>query len=480
MTNLKGNYNFVYDNNSQLINATNPEDLASVFSYDSLGNRITDRDGNYVYDSKKQKLQEDWKFTYVYDNSGNLISKVLKSDPTKIVNYNYNSQNQLIALKEFDGVTLQKDSRYYYDAIGRRVAKYHADNADSAKSFVRKYIYDGQEILFEVDGDNDLLTTFTHSMLRTDDVLAMDKGNASYFYLKDHLGSINEIIDSSGNVIQSYSYSAFGKILSIKDGAGQNLSIPVVENFYTFTGRESDFESGLNYYRARYYDPALGRFLAVDPHPGLIDNPITFNSKYIYGNNNPTSMIDPSGRASIFGWALAFAMPGLSFFTMNATDIFENNFSFTDKDTAKFNTTVIVAAAIAVGVVTGGAAAPAASAAATGALGLTAGTVSAAIVGTTAGGLAGTAVGATFGAIAGAALGGTASVLQGGSFESGMLRGGKLGLYGGAAGGMFGANLGAGLSETPGGFGAFIQSNYLGIAGASVLLPFTGEFKIRL
>lgn len=469
MTNLKGNFNFVYDNNSQLINATNPEDLASVFSYDSLGNRITDRDGNYVYDSKKQKLQEDWKFTYVYDNSGNLISKVLKSDPTKIVNYNYNSQNQLIALKEFDGVTLQKDSRYYYDAIGRRVAKYHTDNTDNTKSFVRKYIYDGQEILFEVNGDNDLLTTFTHSMLRTDDVLAMDKGNASYFYLKDHLGSINEIIDSSGNIIQSYSYSAFGKILATKDGAGQVLSSPVVENFYTFTGRESDYESGLNYYRARYYDPALGRFLTVDPHPGLIDNPITFNSKYIYGNNNPTTMTDPSGRASIFGWALAFAMPGLSFFTMNATDIFENNFSFTDKDTAKFNTSVIVAAAIAVGIITGGTAAPAASS--------VIGSVAGSIAGSMAGYGVGVAVGASFGAVTGFLIGGLSSSLNGNGFEAGAKYGASLGLIAGALGGGIGAHTGIQLAES--GVGAFISTQWASLAAPPFLLVVSGNFEYK-
>lgn len=297
MTTLKGDFNFTYDNNNQLISATHPEDVTSIYVYDALGNRITDQYGNYSYDSKKQRLVEDWKYTYVYDFNGNLSSKVLKSDPTKIVNYNYNSQNQLITLKEYDGTTLLKDSRYYYDALGRRVAKLHENHVDNGKSFARKYIYDGQEVLFELNGDNDLLTTFTHSTLRTDDVLAMDKGNASYFYLKDRLGTVNEIIDASGSVVQHYAYSAFGKIVSIKDGNGNDVTdAPLIVPYFTYTGREWDAEIGYYYYRARTYCPDTGRFIQADPHPGAMGNPITHINKYSYVGNNPTNHVDPSGE----------------------------------------------------------------------------------------------------------------------------------------------------------------------------------------
>lgn len=214
----------------------------------------------------------------------------------------------MITLKEYDGTTLLKDSRYYYDALGRRVAKLHENHVDNGKSFARKYIYDGQEVLFELNGDNDLLTTFTHSTLRTDDVLAMDKGNASYFYLKDRLGTVNEIIDASGNIVQSYSYSAFGTILSIRDGADQVLTEPIIKNFYTFTGRESDFETGLNYYRARYYDSGMGRFLSSDPHPGTMSNPVTIINKYAYAGNNPIVNIDPNGEFFFNTTAIAGAL----------------------------------------------------------------------------------------------------------------------------------------------------------------------------
>lgn len=194
------------------------------------------------------------------------------------------------------GSTLIKETQYYYDAIGRRITKIHVDGNDNSKSFERRYVYDGQEILFELNGNNDLLTIYTHSTLVTDDVLAMDKNNTSYFLLKDHLGTINEIIDVSGNLVQRYVYSPFGKILKLEDASGQELTSPIIENIYTFTGRELDSESGQYYFRARYYDPSLGRFLSSDPDAGAVLNPITHINKYAYVGNNSTNNIDPDGK----------------------------------------------------------------------------------------------------------------------------------------------------------------------------------------
>ncbi len=299
MTSVRGAFNYVYDNNNQLISATHPEDVASSFTYDSLGNRITDQLGNYNYDNKRQRLTDDWKYTYAYDNNGNLSSKILKADNTKVTNYIHNSENQLINIKEYNGTSVINETKYYYDAVGRRIRKEHFDYNNSANAFTRKYQYDNQEILFELDGSNNLLSTFTHSGLRTDDVLSVDKAGISYFYLKDHLGTVNDIIDGFGNLVQHYVYSSFGKIARIENAAGVDItSTPMVENFYTFTGREFDKESGLYYYRARYLDSETGRFIQSDPHPGSAGAPITLNSKYIYANNNSMNNIDPSGTSS--------------------------------------------------------------------------------------------------------------------------------------------------------------------------------------
>jgi RHS repeat-associated protein len=102
----------------------------------------------------------------------------------------------------------------------------------------------------------------------------------TYYYHADGLGSITGLTDSSQTVVQNYGYDGFG-----------NLSqTPTIQNPYTYTGREWDRETGLYYYRARYYDPKAGRFLSEDPIgiAGGID-------LYAYARNNPVKFMDPMG-----------------------------------------------------------------------------------------------------------------------------------------------------------------------------------------
>lgn len=92
-------------------------------------------------------------------------------------------------------------------------------------------------------------------------------------------------------------YSAFGKIVRIENSAGADITtMPMVENFYTFTGREYDKESGLYYYRARYLDSETGRFIQSDPHPRVKSAPSSLVNKYIYSGNSPFMYRDPSGK----------------------------------------------------------------------------------------------------------------------------------------------------------------------------------------
>ena len=76
-----------------------------------------------------------------------------------------------------------------------------------------------------------------------------------YFH-KDYLGCIRSITDENGNVIENYSYDAFGNIIN------RNRTI---NNVYKYIAREYDSESNLYYFRARYYNPVIGRFLSKDP-----------------------------------------------------------------------------------------------------------------------------------------------------------------------------------------------------------------------
>jgi RHS repeat-associated protein len=213
-------------------------------------------------------------------------------------------------LKTFHRVT----NKYLYDAFGRRIEKNVSSVAapsDPSQTFSRRYVYDGQDVLLEYDGSNDMIARYTYSG-SSDDVLAVNVTNAgvtaklaqnsqSYFYLKDQLGSVVDIADSNGTKIQHYVYSIYGEKLATQDGSGNDISAnPVLNTTYTFAGRELDPESGYYYNRARYYDPGTGRFLQKDPSPGKLGVPVSVVNSYVYASNNPLNLVDPTGK-SIFG-----------------------------------------------------------------------------------------------------------------------------------------------------------------------------------
>ncbi len=107
------------------------------------------------------------------------------------------------------------------------------------------------------------------------------------FYHADGLGSITELTDGTGAIVQRYRYDAFGALLASPG--------PVTQP-YTFTGREFDAETGLYYYRARFYDPTAGRFVQEDPI-GFAGGDTNL---YGYVLNDPVNRIDPSGLSAVF------------------------------------------------------------------------------------------------------------------------------------------------------------------------------------
>jgi RHS repeat-associated protein len=110
----------------------------------------------------------------------------------------------------------------------------------------------------------------------------------------DILGSVRAVTDQNGDVTECYDYLPFGRIIgtSIND---RSSSCIYVDNSLPqkFTGKERD-ETGLDYFGARYFSGAMGRFTSADPLGGKLTDPQTLN-RYSYVRNNPVNFTDPSG-----------------------------------------------------------------------------------------------------------------------------------------------------------------------------------------
>jgi RHS repeat-associated protein len=249
-----------------------------TFNYDSLGNRLR-RDGQTTNATFNQanRLLEDQEFLYEYDDNGNLIKKTEKST-AQFTQYTYDAENQLIHI-DFPGGTM---ADYHYDGLGRRIAK-------DVNGTVTGYVYDAEDIFLEFDTVSSLAARYTHGeginepliMERDLDSTGTFEAVEKFFYHTDGLGSVTDLVDSTTTIFQSYVYDSFGRILQ------QNGSL---KSPYTYTGRDFDEESKLYFYRSRYYDPKIGRFLQEDP--------IGFNGGinfYVYVRNNPIRYTDPFG-----------------------------------------------------------------------------------------------------------------------------------------------------------------------------------------
>lgn len=308
--------------NSSRLPASVGQATTETFAYDNIGNRLNDANGSFQYDPTGQELKEDYKYTYIFDANGNLAQRHNKLTG-EWLGFTFNSENQLKEINFYSDTLVSaafKTVNYSYDPLGRRIGKKVFDSrfpSDITKTYTRLYIYNNNEIISELDANKNIIARYTHSGLRTDDVLSVDISDegvtnklaytqGTYHYLKDHLGTIKEITDSNGNIVQRYHYSAYGIRQAITDGVDNELTGSVgetngvrINTAYAFTGREYDEESGFYYYRARYYDAHSGRFLQQDRDPGKLKNPITAVNKFIYASNSPAFFTDPLGLSVV-------------------------------------------------------------------------------------------------------------------------------------------------------------------------------------
>jgi RHS repeat-associated protein len=412
-TTLGGTWTYSYDVTGQLTHAVFAstgaipnQDLTYV--YDAVGNRIqTIANGvavTYTANNRNQYTSVGG-MTYKYDADGNLISQ---TDPSGTTTFTYNSVNELTGM-----ATATDTWAYQYNARGQRVSAIH----------------NGQKITYVLDpaGFGSVVAAYDSSGHLVADYaygygLALQSGpTAANYYQFNGIGSAVGLTNSTGNVVNSYTYDPFGNVLA---------STQAVANPFQFIGGLGVLSDGnaLDSMRAREYAPGLGRFLSRDPiGQGVV--------LYAYAGNNPVTIVDPSGEGFYFG---AFHNGG------------PNNFlgaSFGASSGASVGGSAGGSAGASAGASAGGSVGASAGASVGGAAG---GSVGASVggnagAGTTTPGVSPVQVGAFGGADAGASAG--ASVGASGGASVGASGGASVGASGGAS---YGASAGASTGYSQG------------------------------
>ncbi len=220
--------------------------------------------------------------------------------------YDWDFRNRLVAVRELDDQdNVVFEVNYTYDVFDRRIAKsVDADGAGSGAAVATYFVYDGEHILLEFDDGGDLTQRYLHGpvidqILAAEDVTSLSSAGDVVWPLADNQGTIRDLIDSTGTVLNHLKYNAFGQITSESNSA--------VDFLFAYTGRERDEETGLYYYRARYYDPAVGRFVSEDPI-GFAAGDVNV-SRYV--GNGPVGSVDPNGLEQQENLRASVPIPGL-------------------------------------------------------------------------------------------------------------------------------------------------------------------------
>ena len=147
----------------------------------------------------------------------------------------------------------------------------------------------GINVLFETDSSGNITAEYVYD---PDGMpLIMTKNGQNYYYVYNINKEITSLTNASGDVVATYTYDAWGNILS-------QSGTMATDNPLRYKGYRFDEETGLYYLIARYYQPAEGVFLTADPEGGDTEDAKTQNG-YNYANNNPVMMTDPDGN---FAW----------------------------------------------------------------------------------------------------------------------------------------------------------------------------------
>ena len=299
--------NYVYDNRNRLVREDNPEaNLTWTYSYDNGGNITSKQEypfttgtlgtpGSTVTYSYNVDDQNGWKDlltsyngnTLNYDGMGNLLS-----DGTW--DYTWEHGRELAGMS--DAGNSGNVITFGYDADGLRISK----TVDSAKT---KYYYAGGKLTHMTLPDE----TDLHFVYDVIGPAAVIYDGSTYYYLRNAQGDVIGLVNSHGNRVVSYSYDAWGRLLSTTGSEAAGIG---EDNPLRYRGYIYDTETGLYYLKSRYYNPEWGRFINADSPavPTISPESATLNKNlYSYCDNNPVNKTDSEGT---FACAIVGAITG--------------------------------------------------------------------------------------------------------------------------------------------------------------------------
>lgn len=235
---------FTYDELSRI--QTESGSQQETYTYDSNGNRYSTGSGK-IYGLKDAE--------YTYDSQNRLVKATGEG---KTVTYSYNGDGLLYERTEGDQTT-----RYYYDEEAKLMAEAEVMSGKAELTYV--YIYD----------------LYGKLWARQD----KQTGKLEYYQFNGH-GDVVGLVDDTGQVLNQYTYDIWGGPLTTEE---------TVPNVLLYAGEYWDDTVGLQYLRARWYDPGMARFIGEDTYEGELNDPLSLNL-YSYVSNNPLKYVDPSGN----------------------------------------------------------------------------------------------------------------------------------------------------------------------------------------
>lgn len=273
---------YEYDQLGQLISSvtTLAENNLTIGACDANGNRskvtLGTEESTYQFANNNNQITSvigTATNTIGYDDDGN-ISSISERGITNITQHpcigrtmsmNYGSQ-QSVALE--------------YDGSGNRALKTVSEGGTPKETTLSLTNASGSPLL-EITKETGNVQQYIHG---PDGVLALISAETRYFFVNDQLMSTRIVLDDAGQLIANFDYNDFGNLYRTPTGSNP------AQIRIRFTGQELDTETSLYNFKARLYDPSLGRFLSIDPQGQCY-------SPYLYAGNNPILFFDPSGES---------------------------------------------------------------------------------------------------------------------------------------------------------------------------------------